>query len=183
VEIFAGAGKKPTAGAETAVPGEVYREDFESGEAQGWEVEVNYLNGLVMGIVDGGAGGSKYAFEIRRDGGKTDTMFRWISPHIAIKGGKGYQLTMDQKNTYNTSKLAGKKGTQILWYDSERKEIPSEEKITGFGNPDTNWHEVKSPVFTAPANAAFARIRLAVDWRDFFGGLYWRVDNIRLIEK
>ena len=191
VEIFPGAGatseKKPAAGGEitvqTAVPEEVYREDFETGEAQGWEVEVNYLDGLVMGIVDGGAEGSKYAYEIRRDSGKTDTMFRWISPHIAIKGGKGYQLVMDQKNTYDTSKLAGKKGTQILWYDSERKEIPSEEKITGFGSPDPNWHEVKSPVFTAPANAAFTRIRLGVDWRDFFGGLYWRVDNIRLMEK
>ena len=187
VEIFAGAGatleKKSIVGGETAAPGEVYREDFETGEARGWEVEANYLDGLVMGIVEGGAEGSKYAYEIRRDSGKTDTMFRWISPHIAIKGGKGYQLVMDQKNTYDTSKLAGKKGTQILWYDSERKEIPSEEKITGFGSPDPNWHEVKSPVFAAPANAAFARIRLGVDWRDFFGGLYWRVDNIRLIEK
>ena len=185
--------KKYTGGVETvvqaAVPGEVYREDFESGEAQGWEVEVNYKDLLTMGIAQGGTGGSKYAYEIRRDSGKTDTMFKWLSPYIAVKGGKSYQLTMDQKNSIDTTSLKnwenppkGPEACRVYWYDSSRKEISSA-GIKGFGGPNPNWHPVKSSVLTAPSNVAFARIRLSADHPDFFGGLYWRVDNIRLIEK
>ena len=69
---------------------EVYKEDFESGQAPGWELKANYQNSLTIGIVDGGAEDSKYAYEIRRDAEKKDTMFQLFSSFITITAGKNY---------------------------------------------------------------------------------------------
>jgi len=159
---------------------EVFKEDFE-GDISAWKTS-NYTNALTMGVVSGGAGGSNQAYEIRRDAGKTDIAFGLTSPAFEVKEGKTYILSVEMKNSYNTSKpiqFGKEKGpaNKIFWLDLNGNKI-SEQKIVGFGAPNEEWHTVKIPA-PAPANAARAQIKFATDWPDIFGGLYWRIDNIK----
>ena len=177
------------------VPGlgaeEIYKEDFESGQAPGWQIK-NFLDHLTLRVVEGGADGSQYAFEIRRDGPKKDLQFTLQSPLIKIVGGEIYTLQFAQKNTCDTSKFlffkgglgSGGKGgpaSGIRWYDQNQQEI-SAAGIRGFGPANSNWHQISKGNLQAPANAVFARIQFGMDWPDVIhGGKYWRMDDIMLI--
>jgi len=176
-------------------PAEVFREDFETGDISSWRLIKNYQNNLAMGVVDGGASGSKSAYEIRRDATSADCAFYLQSPFIPVKPGKIYELQFEQKNTYDTSKMScgsiygltyqGKDNCPcgIRWYDADRKEILPESGVPGFGSPNPQWHKVVKPGFKPPEKAVFARIQFGLDWPDVFGGKYWTIDNIVLVEK
>ena len=185
----------------SSIAGEdVFKEDFEAGTEdlvstwkgkcpKKWEIGFNYRSDLDMNVVEGGPDGSKYCYEIKLKEGvvrdtpdKRDNACKLLSPHIPVEAGKRYQLIMEQSNTYDPSRANGKSGPRIIWYDLNLKQI-SESKITGFGRPNPEWHLVKTPFFQAPENATSARVRISYDWPDLRKGHYWRIDNLRLIEK
>ena len=179
----------------SSIAEEVFKEDFEAGTEnlvstwkgkcpKKWEIEFNYRGDLDMNVVEGGPEGGSYCYEIKLKQGaeKRDNACKLLSPHIPVEPGKSYQLIMEQDNTYDTSRVAGKSGPAIVWYDLNLKKI-SESKLSGFGPPNPEWHLVKTPFVQAPENATSARVRISYDWPDLGKGQYWRIDNLRLIEK
>jgi len=163
---------------------EAFKENFE-GDTVAWTVK-NYMNALTMGVVSEGAGDSKQAYEIRRDGPKIDIAFGFLSPRFEVKGGKTYVLSMDMKNSYNCSKpiqFGKDKGpaNRIIWLDSDGKEI-GQYKIVGFGPPNEEWHKVTVSA-VAPDNAVEAQIKIGTDYPDIYGGTYWKMDNITVSAK
>lgn len=151
----------------------------------GAKYEEDEANPLKMGIVEGGAGGSERAYEIKCDAPKGDMDAAIVTPVFEVEAGKTYILSLDSKHSHDCKGLGHYKlpaSVLISWYDDNGSLI-SNTPIRSFDAPNEQWHVDRSPNLTAPAGAVKARIMLGIEIPDLLNGKYWRMDNITFSSK
>ena len=151
----------------------------------GAKYEGGDTNPLKMGILEGGARGSKRAYEMRRDAPKGDMYAAIVTAAFEVEAGKSYVLSLDSKHSHDLRKLGHYKlpaSVVVFWYDDNGNLI-LKTPIRKFDGPNEQWHVDSSPTLPAPTGVVKARIMLGIEVPDLLNGKYWRMDNITFSTK